>query len=223
MLTALSGAVVLAVLSTFYDFVWAHFEVRHKAINGVVHGMTLLSVAGLVLAWPVRRWLGGLLGGALTGLIGAASFYAAYPMLGYLNALVAAWMVMWIAFGTLATQLRRERVGTATAIRGPCRGRSVRCRVLPRVWHVDRPQRAQLPQEFRLLDVCLLPGLCGVVVEAPEVRVRPASFAGLKACATLHQRLNLLQMIDVVARVQLDQVRDGLRTPLGVQAVMRVS
>ena len=65
-----------------------------------------------------RRWLGGLLGGALTGLIGAASFYAAYPMLGYLNALVAAWMVMWIAFSTLATQLRRERVGTATAIRG---------------------------------------------------------------------------------------------------------
>jgi hypothetical protein len=118
MLTALSGAIVLAVLSTLYDFVWAHFEVRHKAINGVVHGMTLLSVAGLVLAWPVRRWLGGLLGGALTGLIGAASFYAAYPILGYLNALVAAWMVMWIAFSTLATQLRRERVGTVTGIRG---------------------------------------------------------------------------------------------------------
>ena len=118
MATALIGAIVLGVLSTFYDFLWAHFEVRHKAVNGLVHGMTLLSVAGLVLAWPTRRWLAGLLGGALTGLVGAASFYGAYPMLGYLNALVAAWMVMWIAFSTLATRLRRESVGTATAIRG---------------------------------------------------------------------------------------------------------
>ena len=46
MLTALAGAIVLAVLSTFYDFMWAHFEVRHNVINGLVHGMTLLSVAG---------------------------------------------------------------------------------------------------------------------------------------------------------------------------------
>ena len=52
MATALIGAIVLGVLSTFYDFLWAHFEVRHKAVNGLVHGMTLLSVAGLVLAWP---------------------------------------------------------------------------------------------------------------------------------------------------------------------------
>ena len=68
MLTALAGAVVLGVLSTFYDFVWAHFEVRHKAINGLVHGMTLLSVAGLVLAWPQRRVAAGLAGGATAGL-----------------------------------------------------------------------------------------------------------------------------------------------------------
>ena len=66
----------LGVLSTFYDFLWAHFEVRHKAINGLVHGMTLLSVAGLVLAWPQRRLAAGLAGGATAGLLAAASFYA---------------------------------------------------------------------------------------------------------------------------------------------------
>jgi hypothetical protein len=118
MAIALAGAIVLGVLSTFYDFLWAHFEVRHKAINGIVHGMTLLSVAGVVLAWPTGRWLPGLIGGAVAGLIGAVSFYAAYPLLGYLNALVAAWVIMWIAFSTLETQLRRVRVGTETAIRG---------------------------------------------------------------------------------------------------------
>ena len=118
MLIALAGAVVLGILSTFYDFLWAYFDVRHQVTNGIVHGMTLLSVAGLVLAYPTRRWLPGFLGGALAGLIGAVSFYASYPLLGYLWALVAAWMVMWIAFSTLETRLRRERVGSETAIRG---------------------------------------------------------------------------------------------------------
>ena len=55
MRVALIGAVVLGVLSAFYDFVWAHFDVRHKVLNGLVHGMTLLSVLGLVLGWPSGR------------------------------------------------------------------------------------------------------------------------------------------------------------------------
>jgi hypothetical protein len=106
MATALVGAIVLGILSTFYDFLWAHFEVRHKAINGLVHGMTLLSVAGLVLAWPTRRLAAGLGGGAVAGLIAAASFYAFYPLLGYLWAIVAAWMLLWLLFGALEAWLR---------------------------------------------------------------------------------------------------------------------
>ena len=116
MLTALAGAVVLAVLSTFYDFVWAHFEVRHNAINGLVHGMTLLSVAGLVLGWPVRRLGAGLAGGAIAGLVAAASFYAFYPLLGYLWAIVAAWMLLWLLFGGLEAWLRHAPVGTGPVL-----------------------------------------------------------------------------------------------------------
>ena len=165
MLTALAGAVVLAVLSTFYDFVWAHFEVRHNAINGLVHGMTLLSVAGLVLAWPVRRWRAGLAGGAIAGLVGAASFYAFYPLLGYLRAIVAAWMLMWLLFGsTRDVVAARAASGPGQCGSRPDGGRSVGCGVLPRLGHVDRSQRAQLPQEFRLVDVRVLPGLRGSVV-----------------------------------------------------------
>jgi len=105
MTTALVGAIVLGVLSTFYDFLWAHFEVRHSVVNGLVHGMTLLSVAGLVLAWP-RRAVAGLAGGAAVGLLAAASFYAFYPLLGYLWAIVAAWMLLWLLFGALEAWLR---------------------------------------------------------------------------------------------------------------------
>ena len=119
MLIALVGAIVLGLLSTFYDFLWAHFEVRHKAVNGLVHGMTLLSVAGLVLAWPSRRLAAGLGGGAVAGLIAATSFYAFYPLLGYLWAIVAAWMLLWLLFGALEAWLRRAPIAsTSVLLRG---------------------------------------------------------------------------------------------------------
>ena len=116
MVVALFGAVVLGVLSAFYDFLWAHFEVGHKAINGLVHGMTLLSVAGLVLAYPTRRWAAGLGGGATAGLLGAASFYAFYPVLGYLWGIVAAWGVMWLLFAALEAWLRRAPAANANVL-----------------------------------------------------------------------------------------------------------
>jgi hypothetical protein len=118
MITALVGAIVLGALSTFYDFIWAHFEVRHRAVYGLVHGMSLLSVAGLVLAWPSRRYVAGLVGGAVAGLIAAASFYAFYLVFGYLGGIVAAWMLLWFMFGTLESQLRGVRPGTESAVRG---------------------------------------------------------------------------------------------------------
>ncbi len=195
MLTALAGAVVLAVLSTFYDFVWAHFEVRHNAINGLVHGMTLLSVAGLVLGWPVRRLGAGLAGGAIPGLVAAASFYAFYPLLGYLWAIVAAWMLLWLLFGGLEAWLR-PRAGRDRARAGAqpdCRGSVGRC-VLPCLGYVDRSQRAQLLQNSHREHLVIPLGsrlCCGAGLQPCDSKAdvaqgfSPASaFAGLKACAT---------------------------------------
>ena len=118
MTTALVGAIVLGVLSTFYDFLWAHFEVRHKAVNGLVHGMTLLSVAGLVLAWPTRRWLAGLAGRCATGF-DRRRFVLRRLSDARLSRGHGRRMDGDVArFSALARLLRRESVGTATAIRG---------------------------------------------------------------------------------------------------------
>jgi hypothetical protein len=116
--TALVGAVVLGALSTLYDFIWAHFEVRHQVVNGIVHGMTLLSVAGLVLAWPTGRYVIGLIGGALAGLLAAASFYAFYAVFGYLGGILAAWVLLWLLFGMLESQLRGVKPGLEAIARG---------------------------------------------------------------------------------------------------------
>jgi hypothetical protein len=118
MTTALVGAIVLGALSTLYDFIWAYFEVKHRTVNGLVHGMTLLSVAGLVLAWPARRYLAGLVGGALAGLVAAASFYAFFHVFGYLGGILAAWMLLWMLFGALEARLRGRKPGTDSIVRG---------------------------------------------------------------------------------------------------------
>jgi hypothetical protein len=110
MWVVVAGALLLGALSTFYDFVWARFGVEHSMLSGVVHGMTLLSAAGLVLGLPPRRPVAGLVGGAAVGLLAAASFYAVYPFMTYLGAIVAAWMLLWLLFGVLEAMLRRARL-----------------------------------------------------------------------------------------------------------------
>lgn len=118
MTTALVGAIVLGALSTIYDFLWVHFEVRHRMVNGLVHGMSLLSVAGLVLAWPARRYVMGVVGGALAGLMAASSFYAFYLVFGYLGGILAAWALLWLLFGMLESRLRGVRPGPEAFARG---------------------------------------------------------------------------------------------------------
>ena len=54
-------------------------------------------------------------------------------------------------------------------------------------------------------------------------REQSVLFRSLRQCTPTDQRLDLLQMIDVVARVELDQVPDGLLPTLRVQAMMRVA
>jgi hypothetical protein len=109
-LLAAAGAVLLAALSTLYDFLWAYFSVQHRPEYGLVHGMTLLSMVGVVLGWRTRRMLAGAIGGAATGLVAAAAFYGVVGVLGFAGALVAAWMLLWLLFAALGAWLERRPV-----------------------------------------------------------------------------------------------------------------
>ena len=116
--TALTGALILAALSTACDFIWAMWIPRHRAVYGLVHGMTLLSAVGLVLGWQPRRAMAGLAGGALAGLIAAASFYALAPWLR-MSAMFPAWMLLWLMFAALDAWLnRRPPMTRVTLARG---------------------------------------------------------------------------------------------------------
>jgi hypothetical protein len=98
------GALLIAVLMTAGDWVWARFEVPHRVAFGLIHGFALCAAIGAVLAWPARRAGFGAFAGAGIGLAAAALFYALAPLAGY-AAMFPAWMAFWLAFDALLRHL----------------------------------------------------------------------------------------------------------------------
>ena len=102
---ATAGALLLAALSTAYDFAWAYFSLEHRPVYGLVHGTTLLAAAGMVLGWGPGRTGAGLAGGALAGLLSAAAFYGLVTLAGFMPALIGAWMLLWLLFAAFRAWL----------------------------------------------------------------------------------------------------------------------
>lgn len=108
MLIYLARAVFVALVATVGDFIWFEFGVRHTTLHGVLHGAALLLAVGLVLGQQAGAWGRGALGGVFAGVAGAFAFYAVVGSLGYLGALVAAWVFTWIVLAAVSAWLRHE-------------------------------------------------------------------------------------------------------------------
>ena len=87
LLAVLVGALALAALNTFGDFLWARFVSQHRTVLGLIHGTVLLLALGLFLGLLRSRPLRGALSGAAVGLLAALSFYALAPLLEDLDGL----------------------------------------------------------------------------------------------------------------------------------------
>lgn len=169
---ALGGAVLLGGLSTVYDAVWAAWIPRHRMIYGLVHGATLLSVAGGVLGWHGGRIGWGLAGGAAAGLLAAGSFYvAAYAGFGYLGALIAAWVVLWQLFAVLNAQL-------TAGIRHDARSAGVRGLsaavlsgaafwLISGIWTGHSPEGPNYAWNFACWTFAYFPGFAALLLGAP--------------------------------------------------------
>ena len=107
-ITYLARAVFVALIATLGDYIWFEFGVRHTALNGVIHGAVLLMAVGLVIGQPRGALIRGALGGILAGVAGALAFYAVSSSFGYLGALVAAWVFMWIVLAAVSAWVRKK-------------------------------------------------------------------------------------------------------------------
>ena len=65
------GALFMAAVSTFGDFVWAHWISRHRMVLGLAHGTLLFFCVGLYLGAVAKKPVLGAIGGIAIGFTAA--------------------------------------------------------------------------------------------------------------------------------------------------------
>ena len=101
---ALVGSLLLATLSTIADYVWFLNIPQHQVSSGAIHGATLFAALGAYLGWRKGKIGVGALGGLVSGLVAALSFYVLAPLGGY-NVMLVSWLLLWIMLAALQTHL----------------------------------------------------------------------------------------------------------------------
>lgn len=101
---ALIGSMLLAVLSTVADYVWFLDIPQHQVSSGMIHGSVLFAALGGYLGWRKGKLAAGALGGLLSGMLAALSFYALAPIGGY-SMMIVSWVLLWIMLAALQTHL----------------------------------------------------------------------------------------------------------------------
>lgn len=98
-LRALAAASLLGGFSALGDWIWARFIPDGAVVPGIVHGVLIFALLALALgAFSGRRRALPRLMAALPalGLLIAAAFYPLAYLVGYLGALLATWVAMWM-------------------------------------------------------------------------------------------------------------------------------
>jgi hypothetical protein len=119
---ALLSAVFVAIVSTMGDWVWASQLLRHKTWYGLAHGAALCLAMGLALGAPAGRPIVGALGGLVSGVLAAGSFYLLAPLMrgagmsGY-SAMYLSWFLLWIFIGWLDGPVLRRTAAAAALVR----------------------------------------------------------------------------------------------------------
>jgi hypothetical protein len=101
---AVVGSVLLALFSTAADYVWFLGIPQHQVLSGAIHGSTLFAALGAYMGFRKGTTGAGAIGGLMSGLAAALSFYVLAPLGGY-NMMLVSWLVLWILLAALQTFL----------------------------------------------------------------------------------------------------------------------
>jgi hypothetical protein len=114
---AVVSTLVVAVVATAGDWIWATFLSRHLMAAGLVHGALLCLAMGAMAARPAGRAAFGAAAGLGIGLGSAALFYALAPILRT-GAMFVAWFALWMLLAAVSGARWmpiRHRVGRGVA------------------------------------------------------------------------------------------------------------
>ena len=114
---AVGAALLLGLVMTGGDVLWAVLDLPHRRLYGVVHGAVMCLVLGMVIGWRTGRTSVGAAAGPIIGVLAALVFYALAWKLRFV-ALLPAWMSFWILFAFLQQWLARRETAARAAVRG---------------------------------------------------------------------------------------------------------
>ncbi|MPZ18171.1 MAG: hypothetical protein GEV06_09700 [Luteitalea sp.] len=163
---AIGGAVAIAAVSTFGDFIWASAIPSHRPLYGLIHGTLLLLCVGLYLGTCSGKALLGGWVGALIGLLAAASFYVLQPTAGY-SAMFASWIGLWVALGWLSGRVLRNQASVAKALaRGLVAAvvSGIAFYAISGIWLPFRPRGWDYLAHFGAWTLAYLPGFAALLV-----------------------------------------------------------
>ena len=115
---AVAGSFLLGLVMTFGDFIWSAMDLPHKVAYGIAHGAVMCGCLGLVIGWRAGRVAAGAIAGPVIGVVAALAFYGLVSGMGYIGAMVPAWMLFWILFVWLQQRLSGKGTMQETALRG---------------------------------------------------------------------------------------------------------
>ena len=121
MRNALVSTIVLGVVATFGDWVWATFLSRHQMAAGLVHGALLCLSMGAMVARPFGRPAAGAAGGMAIGVASAGLFYLLAPIMRY-GAMFFAWFGLWLMLAALCHRLAEAATLRVAITRGVIAG-----------------------------------------------------------------------------------------------------
>jgi len=180
-----TAALILAVLSTFADLIWALWIPAHRAVFGLIHGALLFMLLGVVLGvlaarsrddgHPGATVVRAAAGELLAGLAGAAAFYALYSTIGW-AAMFIAWMWVWM----ITAFVNRWARGAAEGLRSTL-ARGVAAAVLSGIafwaisgiWLGGSTRNPNYALNFVSWFIAFLPGFACLLLE-PSSRRQPA-------------------------------------------------
>jgi hypothetical protein len=162
-----SGAVLIAAVSTLGDFVWAGLNLRHRTPYGLAHGALLFLCIGAYLGSIDRQTLRGSIAGALIGLIAAGSFYLLAPVAGY-SVMFAVWAFVWLALAFMTGRLLRPRhewTWRETVIRGfvAMAGSGAGFYAISGIWRPFDPQGWDYAVHWLSWTIAYLPGFAALI------------------------------------------------------------
>lgn len=163
MVFAVVASIALGAVMTIGDWAWAALEIRHRVVNGLVHGALMCLCLGLAVGVRVGRPARAAAAGPVIGILAAASFYALSPMLGW-SAMFPAWMLLWILFALLQQQIARKETMGRALLRGVAAAllSGAAFYAISGIWINDSHSNPNLLRHFGAWTFAFLPGFAAL-------------------------------------------------------------